>query len=76
VRVLLGIPAILAFLALTAVPVLWLDGRAAYVAVLWSHPGFLAVVGATWTSIGYWVTRRIAEVLLLRRSGAKLRMDA
>ena len=33
-------------------------------------------VALAWGWIGYWSTRRAAEVLLLRRSGTKLRIDA
>lgn len=73
---LLGLPALAAFLAFIAVPILWLDGSRAYLDLLWRRPTPVCAAALAWTWIGYWCTRRIAEVILLRRSGAKLRMNA
>lgn len=73
---LLGLPALATFVAFTAVPFLWLDGSRAYLDLLWRCPGTVSAVALAWAWIGYWCARRVAEVLLLRRSGAKLRMDA
>jgi len=73
---LLAVPAMLAFLLVAAVPILWLDGGKAYLDFAWKHPALLAAVAATWTANGYWLARRLAEIVLLRRSGAKVRIDA
>jgi hypothetical protein len=73
---LLGLPALATFIAIAAVPFLWLDGGRGYLDLLWRLPGLVSAVALAWAWIGYWCTRRVAEVILLRRSGAKLRMDA
>jgi hypothetical protein len=76
VNALLGVPALVTFIAFTAVPFLWLDGGRSYLDLLLRHPGPLSAAAFAWAWIGYWCARRIAEILLLRRSGAKLRMHA
>jgi hypothetical protein len=76
VNALLGLPALATFVAFTAVPLLWLDGSRAYLDLLWRRPGIVAAAALAWAWIGYWCARRVAEVLLLRRSGAKLRVHA
>jgi hypothetical protein len=76
VNALLGLPALLTFVAVIAVPILWLDGKRGYLDLVCHRPVLVAAVALAWAWIGYWCTRRIAEILLLRRSGAKLRMHA
>jgi hypothetical protein len=75
-NLLLGLPLLATFFGMTAVPFLWLDGGRAYLDLALRHPDLFLAIGLAWAGIGYWCTRRAAEVLLLRRSGAKLRMDA
>ena len=75
-NVLLGLPVLATFFAFTAVPLFWLDGGSVYLHLILRHPGLLLTAALAWGWIGYWSTRRAAEVLLLRRSGAKLRMNA
>ena len=75
-NVLLGLPALATFFAFTAVPLFWLDGGPAYLQLLMGHPQLFLTAALAWGWIGYWSTRRVAEILLLRRSGTKLRIDA
>jgi hypothetical protein len=71
-NLLLGLPFVAVVWALL-LPILLLDGGAAYLAFLWEHPGavVLVVVGAGIPS--YWLARRLSQVLLLRTAGAKLK---
>ena len=73
---LLGLPILATFMAFTAVPLFWLDGGRVYLEVVLHHPLLVCTAALAWGWIGYWLTRRAAEVLLLRRSGTKLRIDA
>lgn len=75
-NVLLGLPMLATFFAFTAVPLFWLDGGRVYLDLVLRHPGLLLTPALAWGWIGHWSTRRAAEILLLRRSGTKLRIDA
>jgi hypothetical protein len=57
-----------------ALPLLVLDGKGQYVDFLWHHPNLVALAGGAWGVLFYWLTRRTAAVLLLRNTGAKLRV--
>jgi hypothetical protein len=70
------ISVIAVFSGFTAVPLLILDGGREYISFLWHYAGALSILGATWAALGSWLLRRVAEFALLRRSGAKLNMDA
>lgn len=56
-------------------PIVVLDGAATYLAFLWNNPGHVAMALAAWWVLGYWSTRWVASVFLLRSSGAKLRVS-
>ena len=71
-NLLLGLPLVLVVWGLL-LPVLFLDGGAAYLALLWGNP---RVAAALMTNLGirsYWLARRLSQALLLRSTGAKLR---
>lgn len=57
------------------VPLLLLDGGKEYLVFLWANPKLVVLVIAAWGVAFHWVTRRLAEVLLLRSSGAKLKVN-
>jgi hypothetical protein len=61
---------------LTAVPWLLLGGGRPYMELVARHPVLVAIVAAAWTACLSWLLRRVAEFLLLKRSGAKLKADA
>jgi hypothetical protein len=56
------------------VPLVLLDAKKEYFAFLWSNPNLVVLVVGAWGVVFHWTTRRIAEVLLLRTSGAKLKV--
>lgn len=57
-----------------AIPLVALDGGQEYVLFLWSNPLLVAWILAAWGVLLHWTTRRLAAVLLLRSSGAKLKV--
>jgi hypothetical protein len=71
-NLLLGLPFVAVVWALL-LPILFLDGGTAYLALLWEHPGAVALVVVTVGVPSYWLARRLSQVLLLRTTGAKLR---
>ena len=73
-NVLVAAPGVLVLFGLFA-PIALLDGSAAYLGFLWRNPTLVVVSLAAWWVVAYWCTRRLASVLLLRVSGAKLRVD-
>ena len=72
-NLLIGVPSALVLFGLLT-PIAFLGGAAAYLRFLWSNPTPVLVTLTAWWVIAYWCTRRIASVLLLRTSGAKLRI--
>lgn len=71
-NLLLGVPFVVVVWGLLF-PVLFLDGGAAYLALLWGNPRLAAVLVANLGILSYWLARRLSEALLLRTTGAKLR---
>ena len=57
-----------------ALPFVAFDGGQAYALFLWSNPWLVAWILAAWGVLLHWTTRRLAAVLLLRASGAKLKV--
>jgi hypothetical protein len=72
-NVLMAVP-ILAVTGGLAAPFLLLDAKKAYVEFLWSNPNLVTAGVAAWGILFYWLTRRGASRVLLRGSGAKLRV--
>lgn len=71
-NLLLGLP----FIALVwglLLPLLFLDGADAYLALLWKNPRLVAVLVVNLGVLSYWLGRRLSQALLLRSTGAKLR---
>jgi hypothetical protein len=73
-NILVAAPGVLVLFGLF-VPIALLDGSAAYLGFLWRNPTLVMVSLAAWWVVAYWCTRRLASVLFLRASGAKLRVD-
>jgi hypothetical protein len=71
-NLLLGLPLVLVAWGLL-LPVLFLDGGAAYLALLWGNPRVAAALMANLGILSYWLARRLSQALLLRSTGAKLR---
>jgi len=71
-NLLLGLPFVLVVWGLLW-PVLFLDGGAAYLALLWGNPRLSMVLMANLAILSYWLARRLSQALLLRSTGAKLR---
>jgi hypothetical protein len=71
-NLLLGLPLVLVVWGLL-LPVLFLDGGAAYLALLWGNPRVAAALMANLGILSYWLARRLSQALLLRSTGAKLR---
>ena len=71
-NLLLGLPFVLVVWALL-VPVLFLDGGAGYLRLLWERPFYVVLVVISVGVPSYWLARRLSQVLLLRSTGAKLR---
>ena len=65
---------ILVVTAGVAVPILLLDARGHYIAFLWQNPNLVTATVAAWGILFYWLTRRAAALVLLRGTGAKLRV--
>lgn len=57
------------------VPLVLLDAKREYLAFLWANPNLVVLVVGAWGVVFHWITRRVAEVILLRSSGAKLRVN-
>ncbi len=55
-------------------PFLILDGRGHYMQFLWRNPNLVTSTVAGWGILFYWLTRRAAALVLLRGTGAKLRV--
>jgi len=70
---LVAIPGVIVVIAVLS-PLLFLDGGSEYLAFLWRNPTLVVLTVGTWWVSLYWVTRQLASVLLLRSSGAKLRV--
>jgi hypothetical protein len=71
-NLLLGLPLVLVVWGLL-LPLLFLDGGAAYLALLWGNPRVAAALMANLGILSYWLARRLSQALLLRSTGAKLR---
>jgi len=71
-NLLLGLPLVLVVWGLL-LPVLFLDGGAAYLALLWGNPRVAAALITNLGVLSYWLARRLSQALLLRSTGAKLR---
>ena len=71
-NLLLGLPFVVVVWGLLF-PLLFLDGAAAYLALLWGTPRLVAVLVANLGILSYWLARRLSQALLLRSTGAKLR---
>ena len=71
-NLLLGLPLVLVVWGLL-LPVLFLDGGAAYLALLWRNPRVAAALVTNLGVLSYWLARRLSQALLLRSTGAKLR---
>ena len=71
-NLLLGMPLVLIVWGLL-LPVLFLDGGAAYLALLWGNPRVVAALVTNLGVLSYWLARRLSQALLLRSTGAKLR---
>ncbi len=71
-NLLLGLPFVLVVWGLLW-PVLFLDGGAAYLALLWGNPRLSMVLMTNLAILSYWLARRLSQALLLRSTGAKLR---
>jgi hypothetical protein len=54
-------------------PLLFLDGAAAYLRLLWENPRLVAAFVLNLGVLSYWLARRLSQALLLRSTGAKLR---
>jgi hypothetical protein len=54
-------------------PLLFLDGRSAYLTLLWANPRIVVAMTFNLGIISYWLARRLSQSLLLRSTGAKLR---
>lgn len=71
-NVLLGLPFLVVVCSLL-LPLVLLDGAAAYLVILWENPplvlGLVCNVGIP----SYWLARRLSQAFLLRSTGAKLR---
>ena len=72
-NVLMAVPTLVVTGGLAA-PLLLLDARKEYVHFLWSNPNLVTAGVAAWGVLFYWLTRRAAARVLLRGSGAKLRV--
>ena len=71
-NLLLGLPLVLVVWGLL-LPVLFLDGGAAYLALLWGNPRVVAALMTNLGIVSYWLARRWSQALPLRSTGAKLR---
>ena len=71
-NLLLGLPFVVLAGGLL-VPLLFLDGGAAYLALLWANPRLVIAVAVNLGIVSYWMARRLSQALLLRTTGAKLR---
>jgi len=71
-NLLLGLPFVVVVSGLL-LPLLFLDGAAAYLTLLWKNPLLVAALVGNLGVLSYWLARRLSQALLLRSTGAKLR---
>jgi hypothetical protein len=71
-NLLLGLPFVVVVWGLLF-PLLFLDGAAVYLSLLWENPRLVAILVANLGVLAYWLARRLSQMLLLRSTGAKLR---
>ena len=71
-NLLLGLPFVVGSVGLLF-PLLFLDGAAAYLALLWENPSRRRCRRREPRRPSYWLARRLSQALLLRSTGAKLR---
>ena len=71
-NLLLGLPFVVVVWGLLF-PLLFLDGAAGYLALLWENPRLVTLLVANLGVLSYWLARRLSQALLLRSTGAKLR---
>ena len=71
-NLLLGLPFLVVVCGLI-LPLLFLDGAAGYLALLWNNPRLLLALVVNLGVLSYWLARRLSQALLLRSTGAKLR---
>ncbi len=71
-NLLLGLPFLVLVWGLL-LPLLFLDGSGAYLALLWKNPRLLVALVINLGVLSYWLARRLSQALLLRSTGAKLR---
>ena len=71
-NLLLGLPFVVVVGGLI-LPLLFLDGRSGYLALLWANPRLVVAVAVNLGIVSYWMARRLSHSLLLRSTGAKLR---
>lgn len=71
-NLLLGLPFVVVVAGLL-LPLLFLDGAAAYLTLLWKNPLLVAALVGNLGVLSYWLARRLSQALLLRSTGAKLR---
>jgi hypothetical protein len=71
-NLLLGLPFLVVVCGLI-LPLLFLDGAAGYLTLLWENPRVLVALVANLGVVSYWLARRMSQALLLRSTGAKLR---
>lgn len=69
---LLGLPFLVVVCGLI-LPLLFLDGAAGYLALLWNNPRIVVALVVNLGVPSYWLARRLSQALLLRSTGAKLR---
>jgi hypothetical protein len=72
-NLLLGLPFVVVVWSLLF-PLLFLDGQAAYLALLWKNSRLVALLVSNVGIVCYWLARRLSQALLLRSTGAKLRV--
>jgi len=70
-NLLLGLPFLAVVLGFLF-PLLFLDGAAAYLKLLWANPRLVALIIANLGVPSYWLARKLSQALL-RSTGAKLR---
>jgi hypothetical protein len=71
-NLLLGLPFLVVVCGLI-LPLLFLDGAAGYLKLLWENPRVLVALVANLGVLSYWLARRLSQAFLLRSTGAKLR---
>ena len=69
---LLGLPFLVVVCGLI-LPLLFLDGAAGYLTLLWHNPRIVVALVVNMGVPSHWLARRLSQALLLRSTGAKLR---